>query len=366
MRVGTSTSNFSYDFPNALDWAFRPSGGAVPVLSSSIGSFTYNNSLNFFDKTADYYTYLWNTLLVQASGNSNGGAPWLASPAKAWNVISVGSFDDHNNSQWADDSMSSFSSFYNPTSPHSDREKPEVVAVGEQVTTLGENNDVVTEDGTSFAAPMVSGQVALMLHRNNQLGTYPEAVRAILLATSFNNIEGASVIIPGEDERDGVGGLNAAKADTAAANRCSAPTLASPCTAKAWWGSQTIYSSTGDFDWYFNVTGLKKIRVAIAWWSNSDCTQFDERLTCEDRLDTDLDLQVFDPNGNYVSGGVIDDGSEESGHIGISNGSSSASWDNNYEVVEFKANVTGVYRLHVHKARMDESGNYVGIAVFKK
>ena len=30
----------------------------------------------------------------------------LRSPGKAWNVITVGAYDDHNNSDWSDDSTS--------------------------------------------------------------------------------------------------------------------------------------------------------------------------------------------------------------------------------------------------------------------
>jgi hypothetical protein len=48
-------------------------------------------------------------------------------------------------------------------------------------------------------------------------------------------------------------------------------------------------------------------------------------------------------------------------------GAFSASWDNNYELVDFNATQTGLYRIAVYKAqaRNNETINYVGIALVK-
>jgi hypothetical protein len=43
-------------------------------------------------------------------------------------------------------------------------------------------------------------------------------------------------------------------------------------------------------------------------------------------------------------------------------GAYSASWDNNYELVDFAALETGKYKIAVYKKRADESSNYLGIA----
>jgi len=81
--------------------------------------------------------------------------------------------------------------------------------------------------------------------------------------------------------------------------------------------------------------------VAIAWWAHADTPGNDYSF---DRLDTDLDLRIKDPNNQYISG------------------VNSLSWDNNYEIVEFVAPQTGVYKIAVRKVRSDEPSNYVGIA----
>ena len=63
-----------------------------------------------------------------------------------------------------------------------------------------------------------------------------------------------------------------------------------------------------------------------------------------DRLDTDFDLYIKNPSGTYISG------------------VSSRSWDNNYEIVEFTAPQTGIYKIAVLKVRADEPSNHLGIA----
>lgn len=93
---------------------------------------------------------------------------------------------------------------------------------------------------------------------------------------------------------------------------------------------------------YFTANQGDPIRIAIAWWSNADCPSVGN---CNfDRLDTDLHLGVIDPDGGWVPGAW------------------SASWNNNYELVEFMAPKTGTYTIAVYKQRADEYSNELGIA----
>jgi hypothetical protein len=85
-----------------------------------------------------------------------------------------------------------------------------------------------------------------------------------------------------------------------------------------------------------------RVRVAISWWANADCP--DENNCNYDRLDTDLHLGVKDPDNQWVGDAW------------------SASWDNNYELVEFIAPKTGQYKIAVYKKRADEDSNSLGIA----
>ena len=72
------------------------------------------------------------TVVVAAGNFDSDDNPnnHVLNPAIAYNVIAVGNFDDNDTTSWGDDSMASSSSFVNPISNHSDREKPEVAAPG--------------------------------------------------------------------------------------------------------------------------------------------------------------------------------------------------------------------------------------------
>ena len=93
-------------------------------------------------------------LLVVAAGNE-GNQPWhyIASPADADSILTVGAVDMH-------DSIAGFSS-WGPTSDG--RVKPEVCARGHQTALINPvDNSVVHSNGTSFACPIVAGMAACL------------------------------------------------------------------------------------------------------------------------------------------------------------------------------------------------------------
>lgn len=93
-------------------------------------------------------------LLVVAAGNE-GNQPWhyIASPADADSILTVGAVDMH-------DSIAGFSS-WGPTADG--RVKPEVCARGHQTALINPvDNSVVHSNGTSFACPIVAGMAACL------------------------------------------------------------------------------------------------------------------------------------------------------------------------------------------------------------
>ena len=100
----------------------------------------------------------------------------LGRPASAHSVITVAAYDDRPDTPAA---MCHFSNL-GPTADG--REKPHVVAPGMRVESVGPD----PVDGTSFAAPMVSGTVAGLLQWRGDL--QPEEVVALLKSAAFSPI----------------------------------------------------------------------------------------------------------------------------------------------------------------------------------
>ncbi len=189
-----------------------------------------------------------------------------------------------------------------------------------------------TRDGTSFAAPQVSGLAALLMQRNGDIKNYPPALKAILMATAVHNIEGDSRL----SDRDGAGAISPFLADEVVQKRGDTNDA---CTEPCWWGIEE-WPQTRVLK--FTATKGERIRAAIGWWSRAD----GEPYFSYDYLATNYDLYINAPSGSQTSA------------------MRSQSDDNNYEIVEFFAPETGEYTLAALKESSSESydNNQLGIA----
>lgn len=342
---------------DAILWA-KDQGAYIINASYTTTTGECSDSMEWIDRVADYYVRYWNMIIVVAAGNQKCGNH-TGSPAKGYNVITVGAANDQDDANWSNDTMHPSSSWKNPRrydGSFGDREKPEVVAPGWLVKLISTGHQEIPDTGTSFAAPQVAGLAALLGDRDSRLVREPEAVKAIIMASAVHNIEGASGIPTGYDLRDGAGAIDAAKADEIAflgynnTYQYPYPTCSFPC----WW-SNFIYNSHPDDPpefppgtyrfYYFNASAEDQVRVAITWDSNPIGPGADYML---DPLDTDLDLRIFDPDWQ-----------------GLENiGGYSASRDNNYELVDFFAPKTGRYAIGVYKrpSSAKEYINWLGAA----
>ena len=114
----------------------------------------------------------WATVVVVAAGNEGPGSETIGSPSAAEKVITVGAGGDLGERGFY---LADFSS-RGPTADG--RIKPDLWAPGVRIqsTYAGRYRSV---NGTSFAAPFVTGVVALMLEANG--GLRPSKIKSILL-----------------------------------------------------------------------------------------------------------------------------------------------------------------------------------------
>lgn len=114
---GNAHSDSDADIIAATEWALN---NGADIVSNSWGKDT-NLVLSAMDRYMDHLVWTHYKTVIKSAGNNAGG--WgtgtgnVTSPGLAYNIITVGAFDDKENSQWSDDEMSKYSSYKDPISP---------------------------------------------------------------------------------------------------------------------------------------------------------------------------------------------------------------------------------------------------------
>ncbi len=300
------------------------------ILNNSWGPNCGNatGSMNVHARHADYIVrYLWDTVVAAAGNNGNcSGFEFVGGVATGYNVIAVGNYDDKGTITVSDNTMNSSSSYKDPTSTHSDREKPEVAAPGTSITSLvmAPTGNCATGNvgsGTSYSSPMVAGIAGLLMEAKPALKLYPESVKALIMAGARDNVEGAARL----SEYDGAGGVDAFSSYNSAINNQYKWMYVTPSTFDAS-GYITIDMGT--------IEAKKRVKVALVW----DSTPSSDYTT--DSLKADLDLKVTGPGVTKWS----------------------LSWDNSYEVVDFTVPTTGKYTIKIKNFSFKGTNEYVAVA----
>ncbi|MGH7491836.1 MAG: S8 family serine peptidase [bacterium] len=328
----------------ALTWAVNDQDCTVVNQSFHRSSEPGSAVLSSDDLYGDWLALHWPyPLIVHAAGNFWNGDPDNINPPsseyvnhKGYNTISVGNHNDDA------DAMDASSVFRNPTSPHGDRELPEIAANGTAVTA-----DSIMMTGTSQASPAVAGVAALIQGTSATLKHWPEGCRTILLASATRNVRGGTWwqdVVAGVDARDGAGAVNAAEARSVAMNR---RWRNAPATRRGWDIGLLALSDFGGnklstFEYQVSVPntifGPRNVKVALAWTSKVSSVL---GLLYTSNLTVDLDLKIYDENGLQV------------GYSG--------SWDNSYEIVEFVGQPGKTYTIKIRRWSGTDSTWY-GIA----
>ena len=309
------------DYKQAYDWA-KSQGVEVITMSWHDIDEETDGDLHSRDIYFDYVVvhYPWPTVFTSAG---NQAASDAFSSGKGYNFFGVANVVNDGDGNRCNDTIQTGaygSSYKNPTSPHSDREVPEVAAPGSRHELLG-----TSFGGTSCATPVTASIAALLMSTNTSLKIWPEAIRAILLATAnYQNADGANWSSH-LDGKDGTGMINAQYAYWTA-NRRETGTEAQ-YRAHDYGTMRASDFEAGFFEktWKARTfTTNSRIRVAFTWNSKTAAA---DGAPSSSVLDADLDLWVYDPDGHLVAW--------------------SATWDSNYEFVELTPSKTGEYTIKI-------------------
>jgi serine protease AprX len=291
-----------------IDWCVqnRDTYG-IRVANISLGSVGSSDGTDVVSRSVDAAAAAGITVVV-AAGNEGPQTRTIGSPGAARGAITVGAAGDPDAGVY----LASWSS-RGPTADG--RAKPDVVAPGISITAARANstNGSVTYSGTSMASPFVAGLVALMLQRSP--GLSPAAVSADLAQTARDFGPAGPDTEYGHGLLDGYAALRPA-AGTGSNNP--------PFPADAM-GNGAITTAMRSATHAIEVAGTLypiAVTLVIANWS---------------RFNTDLDVELYDPNGRRVA--VSDSTTRQ-------------------ETLLWRPQQAGTYTLRVFGYRAQDSGTY--------
>lgn len=335
--LGNKDSGNCANYRQRYQWA-KSKGANVISMSWHCGNEETDGGLHARDTYFDYWAtrYPWPSIFTSAGNQSASNA---YASGKGFNFFGVGNVANDGDGDRCNDAMTGSSTWKDPDSSHSDREVPEIASPGSR-------HDLLDTDfgGTSAATPVTASIAGLLMDHNLSLRIWPEAIRAILLATAnYQDSDGAD-FSNSADGKDGTGLTNSLYAYYTAGRR---ETTSSPQYRAHDYGTMRESDfSNGFFDKTWNVytgTTNSRIRVALTWNSNVAKISLLFASFYFSTLDADLDLRILDPDGNPVA--------------------FSSSWDSNNEFVEFTPAKTGSYTIKVRGYNVpDDFERYYGIA----
>lgn len=150
------------------------SNAGIKLVNMSMGIHEERTeSYTALENYMDYFVVQNKMLVVKSAGNERSA---VSAPGMAYNVITTGGFYNQGTTDQSDDVMYINSNYYKGNGCF----KPDFIAAQSCVDSDMLN---MNQKGTSFAAPFVTGTIALLYELRPSLAAQPEAVKAILMAS---------------------------------------------------------------------------------------------------------------------------------------------------------------------------------------
>lgn len=289
-----------------IDWMLDR---GVNIINLSYGD-SAKAVTGMYSSQSAYMDYVVRTnfvTIVAAAGNFGDTHGYVGNPGLGYNVITVGA---SNITGIYREVYSSYVVLRGPS-------KPNLVApVGMKVA-----NYNVNLTGTSFAAPMVSGTIALLMEEYPELKLFPEKVIALVSASAEFMSEHSTHENSGLNAQVGAGLL-----DYKEARENNNYTYSYVNTS----GVSGVFKQT-----YISVESYKTLKIALSWLLNSNNSTTIKL--------TDYDLKLYDPSNRLVA---------------IAN-----STNNNVEVITYTTMTSGLYRIEiVQNGALANGKDWVGLS----
>jgi serine protease AprX len=221
--------SYESDVVAALQWVYNnKTTYNIKVVNLSMNSSVYQSYHT--SPLAAACEILWfNSIVVVVSAGNNGTAT-LYPPANDPFVITVGATDDKNTVDLADDTVTTFSAY---GLDETGRVKPDLVAPGRNIIAYMPDTNLLTipqqhpegivsstyfrMSGTSMAAPVVSGAVALLLQKAQETGQHltPDQVKYRLMSSANRSWAGYDPATAGAGLLDVFTALNSTTTESA-------------------------------------------------------------------------------------------------------------------------------------------------------
>ncbi len=299
LDIGTASGQYVYsdDLTEMLDSVRLGLGISEPVrqVSGSFGTMDYLSEYRLADASVD--AVCWQDkkfLVIWAAGNGGGTRYKLGHPACAKNALTVGGCGNGTRANL----IYSLSSA-GPT--RDNRLKPNLVAPAESIWTVygGGINAYRVREGTSFAAPSVSGALAL-LRQYLKEGWYPTGqpdpehsicdpssalMRAFAITAADTNVGRETI----PDIRTGWGRLNLSRIMHFPDDSLNLVFI-----------DETLGLATGEYDEYeVTISRREPLRVVLAWTDTAGMPN------AEIAIVNDLNLELESPDHNRYRGNQL-------------------------------------------------------------